>query len=78
MLVLMVVAFLISMVVVMTMIVLMEDEQAENVEGEANGANDQDKLWVGNFLRLEESLNSIKEDGKAKRDEEYTVDKTSE
>lgn len=56
------------------MSVVVEEEQAEDVGSEAEAADDEDKLGIANFLRLDKTLDSFKEDGQAEGDEEDTVD----
>ena len=58
--------------------VVVEQEQAEDVGGKTEAADDQDELGLVDLLRLDETLNGFKEDGQAQGDEEDAVDEGSE
>lgn len=53
--------------------VIVEKEESNNVRGQSETSYDKHELGLADFLRLDETLDSVKEDGKAKCDEEDTV-----
>ena len=59
---------------VAAMTVVVEEEEADNVGGKTETPYNQHKLRVADFLRLDETLDSFKEDGEAQGDEEDSVD----
>lgn len=46
-----------------TMSVVVEEEKAEDVRCESKTADDQHQFRIGDFLRLDESLDGFEEDG---------------
>lgn len=57
---------------------IVEQDQSDQVRGQTETADDEHQLWVGNFLRLDESLNGVQEDGHTQRDEEDSIDQCSQ
>jgi len=57
-----------------TVTVIVEEEKSSNVRGQAKASDDQNELWLGDFLWFDKTLNSFEENGHAKRDKEDTVD----
>ncbi len=53
------------MIVIMTMTVLMEDKEPENIERKTNATHDENKLGSRYFLWFKEPLYSFQEYGKA-------------
>lgn len=62
----------------MTMSVIVEKEQAEDVGSEAEASDDKNKLGVTDFLRFDKTLDGLKKDGQTQSDEEDTVDQCTE
>lgn len=67
----------VTAVAVTAMAMVVEEEKTDDVGGKTETSYNQHKLRVANFLRLDETLNSFKEDGKTQGDEEDTVDQGS-
>lgn len=51
---------------IMTVRMLMENKQAEDVEDQTDAANDKNKLWVLDLLGLDETLNGVENNGQTK------------
>ena len=62
----------------MTMTVVVEEEETEDVGCEAKAAHDEDELGVGDFLRFDKSLDGFEEDGETECDEEDAIDQGTE
>lgn len=60
------------------MAVIMEENESEEVRGQAEAADDEDELGMANLLRLDEALYGLEEDREAEGDEEDTVYKRAE
>ena len=58
----------------MTVTVVVKEEEPDDVGCEPEGAHDENDLGLGDFLRLDESLDGFEEDGEAEGDEEDAVD----
>lgn len=54
--------------------VVVEEEETDDVGQETAGTDDENDDGVGNVLRLDESLDSLEEDGETQRDKEDAVD----
>jgi hypothetical protein len=62
---------------VAAMAVVVEEEETDDIGGKTETSYNQHKLRVADFLRLDETLNGFKEDGKTQGDEEDAVDQGS-
>ena len=51
-----------------TMTVIVEEEQACDVRGQSETADNEDEDWLSDFLRLDETLYGFKEDRDTKSD----------
>lgn len=58
----------------MAVSMLMEQEKTDDVGCKSEAADDEDQLRIGDFLRLDEPLDSFEEDGKTQGDQEYSID----
>ena len=58
--------------------VVVEEEEAEDVGEQAEGADDADELWVLDGLGLDEAIDGLEEDGETQGDEEDAVDEGTE
>jgi hypothetical protein len=58
----------------MTVTVVVEEEENDDVGCEAARSDDKDDDWVRNVLWLDKSLDGFEEDGETQRDQEDTVD----
>lgn len=58
--------------------VVVEEEEADNVGGQTETTDDQDELGLGDFLGLNEALDSFKRNRDTEGDKENTVDKGSQ
>jgi hypothetical protein len=67
----------VTAVAVAAVTVVVEEEETDDVRGKTKTSYNQHKLRVADFLRLDETLDSFKEDGKAQGNEEDTVDQGS-
>ncbi len=54
---------LLTLGLAMTVAVFVEEEESEDIGGEAHAADYQDQLGVGDFLDFDKSLNGLEEDG---------------
>jgi hypothetical protein len=62
----------------MIVIVLMEEQGADEVQGQANAANDQDQLGALDLLDKDEALDGLQEDAQAQGKEEGAVEEGAE
>jgi hypothetical protein len=61
-------------VAAVTVTVVVEEEETDDVGCEAARSDDKDDDWVRNVLWLDKSLDGFEEDGETQRDQEDTVD----
>lgn len=64
----------VTAVAMAAMTVVVEEEETDNVGGKTETSYNQHKLRVADFLRLDETLDGLEEDGEAQGDEEDSVD----
>lgn len=62
----------------MAVTVVVEEEQAHDIESKTDSSYNKDQFWVRYLLYFEETLNSIQDDCNTKSDKEDTVYKTTE
>jgi hypothetical protein len=65
-------------VAVSTMSMVVEEEQSHDVRRQSQTSYNQDKLRLGDLLRLHEALDGLEEDAHAQRHEEDTVDQRTQ
>lgn len=55
-----------------------QDEESNDVREEAQGTDDEDKLWVEDFWWIDKSGDSFENDGKTQCDQEDRIEESAE